>query len=332
MVYISQIMYIIFCRFHGDEATNFWNKLLLFDETDKEIFNSFSAIDPENNPNYWISTKLLRIFMEQIRLSLQFGFILFAVIGAALPMTVWNGFLPLMHLLPIHIKEDVRNVKGVGVMIRIGVFLLTFILKEGFMDEMIICKNFSFIMSPFCINSCLVRIERYMEKVTEPSLKGLESTVFLQKQILLLSKIYNQSHGIFITGFTMLQGFYSVIFSSFILITASAELHGHEILLTVVGFVVGVSLLLASHMPGQVHKSFKSMSNIIKSRIAVFGNTSTNGERARKVRTGKVLMKSIRAIYPIRIALFSNNFFDELTPLVLLETTFSRTVDRILVG
>ncbi|CAL8068396.1 unnamed protein product [Orchesella dallaii] len=332
MVYVSQVIYFIFCRFHGDEATNIWNKFLVFDETNKEIFKLFSAVDPQNHPKFWTSTKLLRIFIEQIRLGLQFGFILFPILGAALPLTVWNGFLPLMHLLPRPVIEDVKNVKGIGIVIRAGIFALTWILKEGFMDEMVICKNIGLIMSTFCINALLLRIKRYMEKVTEPSEIGIENSIFLQKQILLLTKIYNQSHGIFITGVTMLQGSYAVMVEAFILITASAELQVHEILITGVGFVAGASLLLAAHMPAEVHKSFQSMTNIVKSRIAVLGNKKPKRERAHRMRKRKELMRSIRAIHPIRIALFSNNFFDELTPLVLLETTFSRTVDRILVG
>ncbi|CAL8068398.1 unnamed protein product [Orchesella dallaii] len=325
-------MYIIFCRFHGDEATNLWNKLLVFDETNKDIFESFSAVDPQNHPKYWISTKLLRIFMELIRLSLEFALVILSAIGALLPLTAWNGFLPLIYLLSIHLIEDVQNATGIGVMIRTGVFVLTWILKEGFMDEMIICKTVGLIMSPFCINTGLVRIKRYMKKIREPSEKGLQNIFLLQKQILILSKIYNQSHGTYITGMTMLQGFFATIVGSVILITRSTELEVHEILIAGSGFFVGVALLFASHMPAEVHKSFKSTTNIVKSYIAGLTNQKPCRERAQNMRKRKALIRSIRAIYPIRIALFSNNFFDELTPLVLLETTFSRTVDRILVG
>ncbi|CAL8068402.1 unnamed protein product [Orchesella dallaii] len=332
MVYISEIMYLIFCRFHGDEATYLWNKLLLFDETNKDIFESFSAVDPQNHPKLWISTKLLRIFMELIRLCLQIGFAVLSVLAALLPMTVWNGFLPLMYLLPRHVIDNVQNVKEAGVIIRAGVFALTWILKEGFMDEMVICKNIGLIMSPFCINTCLVRIKRYLMEVTEPNEKELETTIFLQKQILLLSKIYNQSHGIFITGMTMLQGFYATIVGSYILIMGSAELQAHELFVTGSGCVVGISLLFAAHMPAEVHKSFQSLTKIVKSRLAGLGNRSPIGGRTHEMRKRQVLIRSMHAIHPIRIALFSNNFFDELTPLVLLETTFSRTVDRILVG
>jgi len=47
----------------------------------------------------------------------------------------------------------------------------------------------------------------------------MEDVLLLEKQILLLSKIYNESHGVFITGVTMSQGGYAIVTSVFILIT-----------------------------------------------------------------------------------------------------------------
>ncbi|CAL8132059.1 unnamed protein product [Orchesella dallaii] len=126
---------------------------------------------------------LLTIFIDLIRRSLQFGLVILSVIGTLLPLTAWNGFLPLIHLPSIHVIEDARNTTGIGVMIRTGVFALTWILKEGFMDAMNICKAIGLIMSSFCVNIGLVRIKRYLEKVTEPSEKGLENIFSLQKQV-----------------------------------------------------------------------------------------------------------------------------------------------------
>jgi len=105
VVFLSILMYFLFCRFHGDEQVNICNQLLIFDQKNLETFQRFNSIDPKNHPKYWISTKLVKTLTQLILVSLHISFFTVYIVAAELPLTPWNLFLQLIHLLPASLQE-----------------------------------------------------------------------------------------------------------------------------------------------------------------------------------------------------------------------------------
>jgi len=66
----------------------------------------------------------------------------------------------------------------------------------------------------------------------------------------------------------MSQGGYAIVTSVFILITKGSTLQWHESMVSASATVVGMSLVLAAHVPAEVNKSFRSLKKLVGSKFA----------------------------------------------------------------